>query len=169
MNQTKGNKRSRFFALLMAGVLSAASLSAQTQNRTIKGCITDANNKEPLMGATITLDGGKTGAVTDLDGNYTLVVPAGTKQITVSYIGYIAKTVQLNGDVINITRLQRPSVGRGCGGGLWYRTQERSYGFGGNCQCQGLQQGLYFVARAAHQWQGFGCSDHVELRFGIGR
>ena len=103
MNQTKGNKRSRFFALLMAGVLSAASLSAQAQNRTIKGCITDANNKEPLMGATITLDGGKTGAVTDLDGNYTLIVPAGTKQITVSYIGYIAKTVQLNGDVINIT------------------------------------------------------------------
>ena len=103
MNQTKGNKCSRFFALLMAGVLSAASLSAQAQNRTIKGCITDANNKEPLMGATITLDGGKTGAVTDLDGNYTLVVPAGTKQITVSYIGYIAKTVQLNGDVINIT------------------------------------------------------------------
>ena len=45
MNQTKGNKRSRFFALLMAGVLSAASLSAQAQNRTIKGCITDANNK----------------------------------------------------------------------------------------------------------------------------
>lgn len=76
MNQTKGNKRSRFFALLMAGVLSAASLSAQAQNRTIKGCITDANNKEPLMGATITLDGGKTGAVTDLDGNYTLIVPA---------------------------------------------------------------------------------------------
>jgi TonB-dependent starch-binding outer membrane protein SusC len=103
MNQTKGNKRSRFFALLVAGVLSAASLSAQAQNRTIKGCITDANNKEPLMGATITLDGGKTGAVTDLDGNYTLIVPAGTKQITVSYIGYIAKTVQLNGDVINIT------------------------------------------------------------------
>ena len=103
MNQTKGNKRSRFFALLIAGVLSAASLSAQAQNRTIKGCITDANNKEPLMGATITLDGGKTGAVTDLDGNYTLIVPAGTKQITVSYIGYIAKTVQLKGDVINIT------------------------------------------------------------------
>lgn len=67
MNQTKGNKRSRFFALLIAGALSAASLSAQAQNRTIKGCITDANNKEPLMGATITLDGGKTGAVTDLD------------------------------------------------------------------------------------------------------
>ena len=63
MNQTKGNKRSRFFALLLAGVLSVASLSAQAQNRTIKGCITDANNKEPLMGATITLDGGKTGAV----------------------------------------------------------------------------------------------------------
>ena len=103
MNQTKGNKRSRFFALLMAGVLSAASLSAQAQNRTITGCITDANNTEPLMGATITLDGGKTGAVTDLDGNYTLIVPAGTKQITVSYIGYIAKTVQLKGDVINNT------------------------------------------------------------------
>ena len=88
---------------MMAGALSAASLSAQAQNRIIKGCITDANNKEPLMGATITLDGGKTGAVTDIDGNYTLTVPSGTKQITVSYIGYIAKTVQLKGDVINIT------------------------------------------------------------------
>ena len=103
MNQTKGNKKSRFFTLMMAGALSAASLSAQAQNRIIKGCITDANNKEPLMGATITLDGGKTGAVTDIDGNYTLTVPSGTKQITVSYIGYIAKTVQLKGDVINIT------------------------------------------------------------------
>ena len=92
MNQTKGNKKSRFFTLMMAGALSAASLSAQAQNRIIKGCITDANNKEPLMGATITLDGGKTGAVTDIDGNYTLTVPSGTKQITVSYIGYIAKT-----------------------------------------------------------------------------
>ena len=103
MNQAKGNKKSRFFTLMMAGALSAASLSAQAQNRIIKGCITDANNKEPLMGATITLDGGKTGAVTDIDGNYTLTVPSGTKQITVSYIGYIAKTVQLKGDVINIT------------------------------------------------------------------
>ena len=102
MNQAKGNKKSRFFTLMMAGALSAASLSAQAQNRIIKGCITDANNKEPLMGATITLDGGKTGAVTDIDGNYTLTVPSGTKQITVSYIGYIAKTVQLKGDVINI-------------------------------------------------------------------
>ena len=102
MNQAKGNKKSRFFTLMMAGALSAASLSAQAQNRIIKGCITDANNKEPLMGATITLDGGKTGAVTDIDGNYTLTVPTGTKQITVSYIGYIAKTVQLKSDVINI-------------------------------------------------------------------
>lgn len=84
MNQAKGNKKSRFFTLMMAGALSAASLSAQAQNRIIKGCITDANNKEPLMGATITLDGGKTGAVTDIDGNYTLTVPTGTKQITVS-------------------------------------------------------------------------------------
>ena len=36
MNQAKGNKKSRFFTLMMAGALSAATLSAQAQNRIIK-------------------------------------------------------------------------------------------------------------------------------------
>ena len=68
MNQTKGNKTVGRFSLLLAGLLATSSLSAQAQNRVIKGSVVDANNQEPLMGATIMLDGGKTGAVTDIDG-----------------------------------------------------------------------------------------------------
>ena len=99
MNQTKGNKSTGRFALLLAGLLATSSLSAFAQNRIVKGSVVDANNQEPLMGATIMLDGGKTGAVTDIDGNFSLTVPEGTKQISVSYIGYVAKTVQLKNGV----------------------------------------------------------------------
>ena len=102
MNRTKENKTGRRFTLLLAGLLTSASLSALAQNRVVKGSVVDANNQEPLMGATIMLDGGKTGAVTDIDGNFTLSVPEGTKQISVSYIGYVAKTVQIKNGVMTI-------------------------------------------------------------------
>ena len=102
MNQSKGNKTAGRFVLLLAGMLATSSLSAFAQNRIVKGSVVDANNKEPLMGATIMLDGGKTGAVTDIDGNFSLNVPEGTKQISVSYIGYVAKTVQLKDGVMTI-------------------------------------------------------------------
>ena len=60
-------------------------MSCLAQNtKTVKGTITDQNG-EPLIGATV--KAGKTGTVTDMDGNYTLTVPANVSQLDVSYIG----------------------------------------------------------------------------------
>ena len=129
MNQTKGNKRSRFFALLVASVLSAASLSAQAQNRTIKGCITDANNKEPLMGATITLDGCRDRPRRQLHSHRSGRNKANN---CILYWLYSQNRATQRRRNQHHTRLQRPSAGRSCGGGLWYRTQERLDRFGGN-------------------------------------
>ena len=75
MNQTKGNKSTGRFALLLAGLLATSSLSAFAQNRIVKGSVVDANNQEPLMGATIMLDGGKTGAVQILTATSRLQFP----------------------------------------------------------------------------------------------
>ena len=102
MSQTKGNKTAGRFSLLLAALLATSGLSAFAQNRIVKGNVVDANNHEPLTGATIKFDDGKTGAVTDIDGNFSITVPEGTKQISVSYIGYVAKTVQLKSGVMTI-------------------------------------------------------------------
>ena len=78
------------------------SLPASAQSRIVKGVVTDATTQEPLMGATVTMEDGKVGAVTDLDGNFQVTVGAGAKLITVSYIGFVDKKVALKGDVIDV-------------------------------------------------------------------
>ncbi|MDE6217394.1 MAG: SusC/RagA family TonB-linked outer membrane protein, partial [Muribaculaceae bacterium] len=63
--------------------------------RTIHGTVLDAANNEPLIGATIMPIGGGQGAAADLDGNFTLTVPANVHKANVSYVGYTSKTVEL--------------------------------------------------------------------------
>ncbi len=62
--------------------------------QTITGIITDANDKEALIGVNIVLDNGM-GTTTDIDGKYQLQIEEGTKKITFRYIGYetIVKTI----------------------------------------------------------------------------
>jgi hypothetical protein len=63
------------------------------QSQTIKGHIADAAD-QPVIGATVQVDGSKLGAVTDLDGNFTILnVPAGSS-LTISYIGMKTQKVK---------------------------------------------------------------------------
>ena len=98
---SKSHIRGKLLLLLFC-MITAFNLSASAQNRIIKGCVTDASTNEPLMGASIMTEGGKVGAVTDIDGNYQISVPQQTKQITVTYIGYTSKKVAVKGDVLNV-------------------------------------------------------------------
>ena len=67
-----------------------------TGARTISGSVFD-DNGEALIGASILVPGTALGTVTDLDGRYTLDVPAGTTQLVVSYTGYDSKTIPAAG------------------------------------------------------------------------
>lgn len=69
----------------------AMTASVQQQNRTITGIVTD-NLGEPIIGANITIKGTTIGTVTDIDGNFSLEVPA-SATITISYIGYLTKDI----------------------------------------------------------------------------
>ena len=71
---------------------------------TIKGVVLDFNN-EPVIGASVYIPGTNTGVATDLDGNYTLKVPANTKTIEFSYIGYEKKIIPFNPKDLNIFRV----------------------------------------------------------------
>ena len=66
------------------------------QTRTIKGEVTDAQNGEALIGATVIVEGEKGGTVTDFDGNFSLQVSSSAKKIKVSYIGYIDKVLSIS-------------------------------------------------------------------------
>ena len=80
--------------------LMACSWSLSAQTRTYHGTVVDGSNNEPLIGATIMPVGGGQGVATDADGKFTLNVPASVKQVKVSYVGYAAKTVTLQNDMV---------------------------------------------------------------------
>ena len=82
----------------MVSVMMCA-IGLQAQNRTIHGTVLDASNNEPLIGATIMPVGGGQGTSADIDGNFTLTVPANVTKAKVSYVGYTAKTVDLKPDM----------------------------------------------------------------------
>lgn len=69
--------------------LSISLLSLAQQEATIKGLVTDVKTKEPLVGATVMLEGTMTGTVTDFDGAYAIQrVKPGTYKIRCSFISY---------------------------------------------------------------------------------
>ncbi len=78
---------------LCAMMLLAAGLSAQ--DRQIKGTVTDAANKAPLPGATITVPGTPVGTTTDNNGHFTLRLPAGAGKITVSMLNFLSQTLDV--------------------------------------------------------------------------
>ena len=74
----------RPFFLLIVLLLSFQWLSAQTG--TVKGTVKDANGN-PLAGASVTVQGTKTGTTTDAAGNYSLKLPPGKYTLIVSFVG----------------------------------------------------------------------------------
>ena len=85
------------FSICLSIVMSLSSLQAFAQNQTVTGTVLDETG-EPVIGATVTVVGTKTATITDFDGNYKLSVPKGAK-VTITYIGYLTKTVTPGGTV----------------------------------------------------------------------
>ena len=95
---------------VLTGALAAAlglfitGGAALAQNRTITGTVTD-DYGEPLIGASVVVEGdSSTGAITDLDGHYSITVPASAEALRFSYIGQKDAVEQIGGrSVINVT------------------------------------------------------------------
>jgi TonB-linked SusC/RagA family outer membrane protein len=87
---------------MYAGVQVTTSNEVAQQTKAIKGTVLDSNG-EPVIGATVKLKGAKaTGAITDLDGHFTLNAPAGST-LEISYIGFKTMEVKANGSEITVT------------------------------------------------------------------
>src|SRR5512133_3846406 len=73
-------------------LLAVFTLPAFAQEKSISGTVSDASNKEPLVGVTVRVDGTTNGAATDFDGKFTLKVNSNQK-LTISFVGYVSQTI----------------------------------------------------------------------------
>ncbi|MBO7126814.1 carboxypeptidase-like regulatory domain-containing protein, partial [bacterium] len=80
-------KISIFLSLMLLTMATAFA-----QNVTVSGSIKDAVTDEAIPGASVLLKGTRTGAVADLDGNYSIRVPSGST-LVFSSIGYQTEEV----------------------------------------------------------------------------
>ena len=62
---------------------------------TVKGTVIDEAG-EPIIGATVQVQGAKTGAITDFEGNFS-VEAASNATLLISYVGYVTETVSVQG------------------------------------------------------------------------
>ncbi|MCI0474460.1 MAG: carboxypeptidase-like regulatory domain-containing protein, partial [Ignavibacteria bacterium] len=82
-------------AFLTILIIGSLFLAGDALSQTIKGKVFDANNSEPLVGATIKITGTRTGAVADVDGTYSVEgLQPGVYELIVSYIGYNDKVIK---------------------------------------------------------------------------
>ena len=68
----------------------------------VTGTVISGSDNEPLIGASVIVQGTKVGSVTDLDGNFTIDAKNG-QTLEVSYLGFITQKVKVNGQKLNIT------------------------------------------------------------------
>lgn len=89
-------KMLRNVSLVAIMALFSVGLFAQG---TVTGKIKDDMTGDPLIGASIVLQGTSTGATTDMDGIFTLDLPSGVQKVVITYVGY--EDVVLDIDVTN--------------------------------------------------------------------
>ncbi|MCQ2311082.1 MAG: SusC/RagA family TonB-linked outer membrane protein [Paludibacteraceae bacterium] len=90
--------KNKFYVFLVGLLLSAMPLLAQTK---VTGTILE-DSGQGAIGANVIAEGTTVGTVTDFDGNFELMVPAGVKHLVISYIGFKTETVPVK-PVVKLT------------------------------------------------------------------
>ena len=109
------NKRANLYFAALLGAMSplctVSALAAQSnstiatatqQQNSCTGTVKDATG-DPIIGATIRIEGKTGGTVTDLDGNFTLSNIEKGAKLTITYVGYKSQTLTWSGSPLNIT------------------------------------------------------------------
>ena len=85
----------KFVALVVAMfTMQAMGVGSTLSAKVVTGKVVSAMDSEPLIGATVQVDGASTGTITDFEGNFKIEAKEG-QTLVVSYVGYIAKKVQV--------------------------------------------------------------------------
>ena len=83
-----------FLMTVLSSMLMILSASAQTGSTiNVRGTVKDVAG-EPIIGASVLLQGTTSGVVTDYDGNFSIQAP-GNGTLVISYVGYITQTIAI--------------------------------------------------------------------------
>jgi TonB-linked SusC/RagA family outer membrane protein len=84
--------KKQFKSLLLTGLMLFSAAVIYAQQGTIKGKVTDFNG-EPIIGATVSIEGMALGSVSDVSGDFAIVnVPEGSVNLVVNFVGYLKET-----------------------------------------------------------------------------
>lgn len=92
--------KSKFLALI---TMLFMGMSVYAQTITVNGNVTSEDDGEPIIGASILVQGTQNGTVTDLDGNFTLPNVKSGATLVVSYVGMKSKSVKATNAKMNIS------------------------------------------------------------------
>ena len=95
----------RLMMFLVGLFLSIGTALAQTE---ISGTVVSSEDGLPVVGASILVAGTQMGTVTDIDGKFHLIVPAGKNQLRVQYVGLKTQLVPVS-DGIKV--VMKPDAG----------------------------------------------------------
>ncbi|MDR2913559.1 MAG: TonB-dependent receptor plug domain-containing protein [Tannerella sp.] len=87
----------KWTTLILLCLFSIGTLFAQT--RTITGKVLSSEDGEPVIGASVRIEGTTIGTTTNFDGDFSLNVPADAKTVTVSYIGMKTAKLPIQGNM----------------------------------------------------------------------
>jgi len=98
--------------------------------RTITGTVTDESG-ESLIGASVLVKGSTTGTVTDIDGSYSLDVPAGEQTLVFSYTGYATQdVVTSSSNVLDVVLSEGLQLSEVVVTGLGIKRDKKALGYG---------------------------------------
>lgn len=85
--------------LLLLAVCTACISGVWAQAQTVTGKVVDASTGEPIVGASVVVQGTSTGSITSLDGDFTVECAQGAK-LVISFIGLETKVVDAKDGVV---------------------------------------------------------------------
>jgi len=96
------------FALILV-LLTGTVAQLMAQQRTISGVVKETSG-EVVIGASVVVKGGSQGTITDIDGKFSLIIPASARTLQVSYVGMKPQEVQITGSVINVILVEETKM-----------------------------------------------------------
>ncbi len=89
--------------MILAGLFLAMGGEVMAQTA-VSGTVVSHDDGDPIIGATVRVVGAdNVGAVTDVNGHYSLTMPSGTSRLQISYVGMETQEVAVKGGTVNVT------------------------------------------------------------------
>ncbi len=115
----------KFLTLLTCFLLSIAWANAQSNT---SGTVVDGGG-EPIIGASVLVKGSSAGTVTDVNGHFSVNVPAGSNTLVISYIGMITKEVAAGSSLNVILQSSSKSLDEVVVTGLGIKKSQKGLGY----------------------------------------